>query len=89
MAQNRTCNLSVTGRPSSPLRHVFKVPPDVRTWQEQHTSLHGLLPSAIFCSPWSVPQHKQHAQVLPLTKAMTRLQTADACCQRHMNWPPT
>jgi hypothetical protein len=28
MAQNRTCNLSVTGRPSSPLRHVFKVPPD-------------------------------------------------------------
>jgi hypothetical protein len=23
MAQNRTCNLSVTGRPSSPLRHVF------------------------------------------------------------------
>jgi hypothetical protein len=26
MAQNRTCNLSVTGRPSSPLRHVFKVP---------------------------------------------------------------
>jgi hypothetical protein len=29
MAQNRTCNLSVTGRPSSPLRHVFKVPPDM------------------------------------------------------------
>jgi hypothetical protein len=29
MAQNRTCNLSVTGRPSSPLRHVFKVPPDL------------------------------------------------------------
>jgi hypothetical protein len=28
MAQNRACNLSVTGRPSSPLRHVFKVPPD-------------------------------------------------------------
>jgi hypothetical protein len=27
MAQNQTCNLSVTGRPSSPLRHVFKVPP--------------------------------------------------------------
>jgi hypothetical protein len=27
MAQNRTCNLPVTGRPSSPLRHVFKVPP--------------------------------------------------------------
>jgi hypothetical protein len=26
MAQNRTCNLSVTGRPSSPLRHVLKVP---------------------------------------------------------------
>jgi hypothetical protein len=25
MAQNRTCNLSVTGRPSSSLRHVFKV----------------------------------------------------------------
>jgi hypothetical protein len=36
MAQNRTCNLSVTGRPSSPLRHVFKVPPDMvgymRSW---------------------------------------------------------
>jgi hypothetical protein len=27
MAQNRTCNLSVTGRPSSPLRLVFKVLP--------------------------------------------------------------
>jgi hypothetical protein len=28
MAQYRTCNLSAASRPSSPLRHVFKVPPD-------------------------------------------------------------
>jgi hypothetical protein len=28
MAQYRTCNLSATSRPSSPLRHVFKVPPE-------------------------------------------------------------
>jgi hypothetical protein len=38
MAQNRTCNLSVTGRPSSPLRHVFKVPPD-SSHQEAASSL--------------------------------------------------
>jgi hypothetical protein len=35
MAQNRTCNLSVTGRPSSPLHHVFKVPPDILQSQLQ------------------------------------------------------
>jgi hypothetical protein len=28
MAQYRTCNLSATSRPSSPLRHVLTVPPD-------------------------------------------------------------
>jgi hypothetical protein len=49
MAQSRTCNLSVTGRPSSPLRHVFKVPPDIpaRLAITQTTGCCQVKPSAV------------------------------------------
>jgi hypothetical protein len=48
MAQNRTCNLSVTGRPSSPLRHVFKVPPD---------NMHDELPPTPRRELWSAQRY--------------------------------
>jgi hypothetical protein len=52
MAQNRTCNLSITGRPSSPLRHVFQVPPDALGSAEKQMILGSLL--------WVVVKRQQH-----------------------------
>jgi hypothetical protein len=71
MAQNRTCNLSVTGRPSSPLRHVFKVPPDESTCLNARLAgwLAGWLAGVAAASPPLMSMVPVRGKSLPVSSA--------------------